>query len=223
MVVEDARRLRQILSNLLSNAVKFTAAGSIALSARTQTTDEGERLLISVSDSGIGIPEASREIIFDKFTQLDTSITRKYGGTGLGLSIARNLARTMGGDISVGSSPAGGANFVVTLPLVRSVVETASRAGRTATLHTFADLCVLVVEPNPIRQGALRSLLERRVDTLSFTPTLRGARDDLESGAPHVVIASFPKNDEPLHDAVCRDLTELARACNVLALIWLLQ
>jgi hypothetical protein len=101
----------------------------------------------------------------------------------------------------------------VTLPLVRSVTETAARAGRTATLPTLTDLRVLVVEANPIRQGAVRSLLERRVDTLSFKPTLRDARDDLERGAPQVVIASFPKNDQPLHDVVCRDLTELARAC----------
>ena len=213
MIVEDARRLRQILSNLLSNAVKFTPAGSIVLSARVRATSDGEQLLLCVSDTGIGVPEESHEMIFEKFTQLDTSVTRKYAGTGLGLSIARSLARTMGGDVAIALNPAAGCDFLVTLPLRCVLAGEMSSPDARETAHHLIDLRVVIVESNPITQGGLRSLLERRVDSVSFSPTVGQAIEDITSTPTHVVIASFPKGGQPPSEGLDRDMAELARAC----------
>ncbi|MFQ5793225.1 MAG: hybrid sensor histidine kinase/response regulator, partial [Acidobacteriota bacterium] len=113
MLFTDQDKLKQIVMNLLSNALKFTEEGTISVTAKRQ---DGE-LAITVTDSGIGIPEDARELIFEEFRQLDSSPTRKYSGTGLGLSISRHLARLLGGDISLQSAVGIGSTFTVTLPL----------------------------------------------------------------------------------------------------------
>lgn len=109
----DQDKLRQIVLNLLSNAAKFTHAGKISLSVR----QEGENLCISVADTGIGISAEALPHIFKEFEQADPTTTRKYGGTGLGLTISRNLARLLGGDISVQSEPGQGSIFTVRIPM----------------------------------------------------------------------------------------------------------
>ncbi len=113
IVHSDQDKIRQIVLNLLSNAAKFTHAGSIRLAARR----EGENLHISVSDTGIGISAEALPRIFKEFQQADTSTTRQYGGTGLGLSISRNLARLLGGDITVESEPGKGSTFTLVIPM----------------------------------------------------------------------------------------------------------
>ena len=110
----DPQRLGQILRNLLSNALKFTEKGRVSLTARALP---GQRISFTVRDSGIGIPPAQQSIIFEAFRQADGSTHRKYGGTGLGLSISRDLARLLGGDISVESQPGQGSSFTLELPL----------------------------------------------------------------------------------------------------------
>ncbi|RKH53306.1 GAF domain-containing protein, partial [Corallococcus sp. AB050B] len=110
----DPRRLGQVLKNLLANAFKFTEAGEVAL---TVATEGPGRLVFRVRDSGIGIPSELQGPIFEAFRQADGSTHRKYGGTGLGLSISRDLARLMGGDVTVSSAPGEGSTFTVTLPL----------------------------------------------------------------------------------------------------------
>jgi signal transduction histidine kinase len=114
----DAHRLRQVLSNLLGNAIKFTASGAISISvACEEDTAKSMRVRFEVTDTGIGIDEATQLVIFDAFTQADASTTRRYGGTGLGLTIARRLCRAMGGDISVQSRPGAGSTFRFTVAL----------------------------------------------------------------------------------------------------------
>jgi signal transduction histidine kinase len=108
----DRDKVKQILMNLLSNAVKFTHAGTIALTARSHKGT----IAITVADTGIGIPEAALEHIFEEFRQVDSSTTREYGGTGLGLAISRQFARLMGGDITVQSTVGVGSTFTLTLP-----------------------------------------------------------------------------------------------------------
>jgi len=110
----DRQRLEQILKNLLSNAFKFTAEGKVDL--RIEPRD-GERLALTVTDTGIGISPEQQLAIFDAFRQADGSISRKYGGTGLGLSISRELARLLGGAISLVSETGAGSSFTVTIPL----------------------------------------------------------------------------------------------------------
>lgn len=109
----DQDKLKQILMNLLSNAVKFTEHGKITVSARR----EGDDVAIAVTDSGIGIPEDARHLIFEEFRQVDSSSTRRHGGTGLGLSISRHFARLLRGDITVVSQLGRGSTFTVTIPL----------------------------------------------------------------------------------------------------------
>ncbi|NOK37411.1 response regulator [Corallococcus exercitus] len=110
----DPQRLGQVLKNLLANAFKFTESGEVAL---TIATADPARVTFSVRDSGIGIPRELHCLIFEAFRQADGSTHRKYGGTGLGLSISRDLARLMGGDVTVKSAPGEGSTFTVTLPL----------------------------------------------------------------------------------------------------------
>ncbi len=114
----DVTRLRQILVNLLSNAVRFTSKGDVSISV-TRAEDEGGShfVLFSVWDTGIGIPPDKIDRLFQSFSQVDASTTRKYGGTGLGLAISRKLAEMMGGNIWVESEEGEGSGFHVALPL----------------------------------------------------------------------------------------------------------
>ncbi len=112
----DPTRLRQIIVNLLGNALKFTSEGEVLLSLRVQAaTPDTVELLFSVQDTGIGISVAARDRLFQSFTQVDSSTTRKYGGTGLGLAISKRLAELMGGRMWVESEPGRGSVFSFTI------------------------------------------------------------------------------------------------------------
>jgi len=138
-LLTDEMRCGQILKNLLSNAIKFTEKGEVAL--RVSANETGDTLAFSVRDSGIGIGEHQREIIFEAFRQADGSTHRKYGGTGLGLSIARDLARLLGGDITVQSTPGQGSVFTLTLP-------------RESVPHEAAPASLVPLASAPLRPAA---------------------------------------------------------------------
>ncbi len=118
-VETDVRRAQQVLKNLLSNALKFTERGGVTLRASL----EGEALRVEVRDTGIGIAPEQHEAVFEAFRQADGTTNRKYGGTGLGLSISRDLARLLGGELSLESQPGRGSTFVLTLPRVYRAPE----------------------------------------------------------------------------------------------------
>lgn len=124
--IGDPVRFRQILTNLCSNAIKFTQHGTIYLRARSDKAAEpGMRNLhIEVEDTGVGIPADKQGLIFQKFTQADSSISRRYGGTGLGLAITKTIVELMGGTIGVSSEAGRGAKFTVVIPFA-----TASKAN----------------------------------------------------------------------------------------------
>ncbi len=112
----DGDKLAQILKNFMANAIKFTAQGKITLRVEQDESDKRWPLRISVTDTGIGIPQDKHALIFDAFQQADGSTSRRYGGTGLGLSISRNLAALLGGRIMVDSQSGQGASFTLMLP-----------------------------------------------------------------------------------------------------------
>lgn len=109
----DRERVEQILLNLLSNAVKFTAAGG---TVRVTVTEEADKICFCVQDTGVGIPPDKLEAVFEAFFQVEASRSRSYGGTGLGLAISRQLARAMGGDLTVKSALGEGSTFALSLP-----------------------------------------------------------------------------------------------------------
>ena len=119
-IIGDPNRTRQVVNNLLSNAIKFTNFGSIKLSADIAINRSNQRknLVISVSDTGIGMSDAAQSRVFNPFTQADSSTTRKYGGTGLGLSICKDLASLLGGNIHLTSEEGVGTVISMTIPLV---------------------------------------------------------------------------------------------------------
>jgi CheY-like chemotaxis protein/HPt (histidine-containing phosphotransfer) domain-containing protein/anti-sigma regulatory factor (Ser/Thr protein kinase) len=112
----DAVELRQVLVNLLGNAVKFTERGSVRITVRcTGETGRPARIQVAISDTGIGIPADKIGDLFEPFTQVDSSSTRRYGGTGLGLAISRRLAKALGGDVEVTSELGKGSTFTLTI------------------------------------------------------------------------------------------------------------
>lgn len=125
LLIGDEGRLRQIVSNLLNNAVKFTERGSVHVTARCLEELDGGELMIefAVQDTGIGIPEEKRDMLFKSFSQLDSSTTRKYGGTGLGLAICKNMAELLGGSIRLDPDYSAGARFVFTIKARAGALE----------------------------------------------------------------------------------------------------
>jgi len=166
----DLTKFRQALFNLLSNAAKFTSDGTITLTARRERRGEDEWIVLSVTDTGIGIREEKLEKVFEEFAQADDSTTRDYGGTGLGLAISRRFCRMMGGDITVMSEPGAGAIFTIELPTkvdAMQAVKTAIEAE-----HAEKSLSepappvppsarpILIVDDDPHSRDLLRKTLE---------------------------------------------------------------
>lgn len=151
----DGKRIQQVIFNLVSNALKFTESGEVSLLMDWKKKDEKDTLLIQVHDTGIGIPDNFHKHLFDKFSQADTSISRKFGGTGLGLAITKHLINMMGGNISFVSKPNQGSSFFISLPLLEAQKTSAVQLGTHSVIPEDADLRgvrILVVEDHPINQ-----------------------------------------------------------------------
>ncbi len=161
----DSSRLRQVVINLLGNAIKFTQQGHVALRL---TAHADQEFMIQVIDTGPGIELDKQKTIFEKFTQGDASVTRKYGGTGLGLAITQQLVTLMGGTIGLESVPGKGSTFWVKLPLQPADAEGASLLEEVraipATTHErvpVAQARILLVEDYPINQVFAEKLLQK--------------------------------------------------------------
>lgn len=154
----DPHRIQQILLNLLGNAIKFTSKGYVHLSVKKM----GSNVCIVIEDSGIGIPSESVEQIFAPFSQADASVTRRFGGTGLGTTISLQLARLMGGEISVESEAGKGSRFTLVLPLPECNEEEAPIILPATTKDTSSELSILVADD--VKQNT--DLLELRLSRL---------------------------------------------------------
>uniref|UniRef100_B0T8X9 Sensory/regulatory protein RpfC n=1 Tax=Caulobacter sp. (strain K31) TaxID=366602 RepID=B0T8X9_CAUSK len=168
----DSIRIRQVLGNLLSNAMKFTGQGEIV--ARIEVADppageQASRLTLEVQDTGVGFDPDLATMLFQRFSQADTTITRRFGGTGLGLSISKTLVEMMGGQISAQSEPGRGSLFRVVIPLARTVSLADYDAPRGDLLPatpscapSFDDrggLRVLLAEDHPVNRKVVQLIL----------------------------------------------------------------
>jgi CheY-like chemotaxis protein len=185
----DAARVAQIVRNLVGNALKFTAAGFVRVRARREAANEGgDRLLVEVEDSGIGIPVEAQQRIFEPFVQQDGSISRAFGGSGLGLAISSRFAALLHGSLDVESRAGEGSTFRLRLPMVESsgplpfdalatgcIVRQASatdargaarsRAGSQTTACAARVLVVDDTEPNRRLAARMLELMGHRVST----------------------------------------------------------
>ncbi len=163
-VLGDPGRLRQILTNLAGNAVKFTPSGHVMLEIElVSQTDDDILVRLAVTDTGIGIPAEKLAAIFEKFTQVDASMARRFGGTGLGLAISRQLADLMGGHLLVESREGHGSTFWLETPLrVSHESETHAPVPTLSARPVVAPtgLRVLVAEDNAVNQKVARKMLE---------------------------------------------------------------
>ncbi len=160
----DLTKVRQALFNLLSNAAKFTEGGTITLSAKRELEADGDWILLSVSDTGIGIPADKLDHVFEEFTQADDSTTRNYGGTGLGLPISRRFCQMMDGDITVASQLGHGSTFTIKLP---AEVKAATVAKTAVVLEAKKQIPlpegsrpILIIDDEPHARELLMRTLE---------------------------------------------------------------
>jgi two-component system sensor histidine kinase/response regulator len=187
-VFGDKGRIRQVLTNLTNNAIKFTEKGHVLIDVETEELSEDEvSVRISVEDSGLGIASGKLESLFDKFTQADTSTTRRYGGTGLGLAISKQLVKLMGGTISVKSRVGVGSTFWFTLRLPLQKEPPL----RTAPRVDLARVRVLIVDDNSVNrlvlQEQLRGWKMRIGSCVSGGEALRALRDASVADNPYQI------------------------------------
>ncbi|MCV6637527.1 response regulator [Candidatus Albibeggiatoa sp. nov. NOAA] len=160
-ITGDAGRIRQILTNLIGNAIKFTEQGHVLVDVECLTeVDEIAYMNFQIQDTGIGIAEDKLATIFDKFTQADTSTTRRFGGTGLGLAISHQLVKMMGGEIQVTSQERIGSTFTFQLPLPSATLPADYHTPPPVPLDILHDTHVLVVDDNTINLKVLTEQLE---------------------------------------------------------------
>jgi signal transduction histidine kinase/CheY-like chemotaxis protein len=170
--IGDPGRIRQVLTNLVGNAIKFTEKGHVLINVECENkTDTTAKLRLSIEDTGIGISEDKSHYIFEKFTQTDTSTTRRYGGTGLGLAISKQLVELMGGTIGVTSRPSEGSTFWFTLPLSLDTQDIAPLLPQS----DLEGVHVLIVDDNKINCRVLHEQLSIWGMRSSAYPTGREA------------------------------------------------
>ena len=190
----DRMRLEQILKNLLSNAFKFTESGGVRLAIARAGAD---RLALAVTDTGIGISREQQEDIFEAFRQADGTISRRYGGTGLGLSISRELARLLGGAITLESMPGEGATFTVTVPISYHPASVAPRDQR---------------EPSPSEAAVATSSAAPKTKRAPSLGTPEDDRDALTDARRLLLVVE----DDEAFAAIVRDLSrEMGFQCIV--------
>lgn len=160
----DPLRIKQIINNFLSNAFKFTEYGSITLHVGQETRAENDLVVITVTDTGIGINEEKLSELFQDYQQADAATSRNYGGTGLGLSISKKMAELMGGEVGASSNPGQGSSFYFRFPLVAAEAPTVDLEPEQDAIGTNPEmhqLRVLVAEDNPVNQMVIKGYLKR--------------------------------------------------------------
>ena len=176
-----------MLLNLIGNALKFTESGSVMARASASRSGESEMLRFEVADTGIGIPLEKQAQIFEAFSQVDGSITRRFGGTGLGLTICARLVERMGGSIQVNSSPERGSTFSFTVRAEQRegvILPDPVKPPRA----TAAPLRILVAEDNRVNQAVVSRMLERAGHTVAIAADGQQAVEMHSSGSFDLIL-----------------------------------
>lgn len=166
MISADLGRIQQILRNLINNAIKFTDEGGITVRLKTTASSVSPTLYIAVEDTGIGIPKDKLEKVFEKFTQADASVTRKFGGTGLGLTISKQLVELMDGEIGVDSYERHGSTFWFSVPLIipnenTKAVNLYDENDDDTSSSISTEISILAVDDHPVNQVFIQKVLKK--------------------------------------------------------------
>jgi signal transduction histidine kinase/DNA-binding response OmpR family regulator len=185
----DGGRIRQIVTNLVGNAIKFTANGHVLITVNCESQDvEKARIRVSVEDTGPGIPAEKVDRLFERFSQVDTSTTRKYGGTGLGLAISKQLVHLMEGEVGVTSEVDKGSTFWFALPLSLD----AHPHAEPVPVDDLRGLRVLIVDDNDVNRRVLHEQItswEMRNGSFAEAPqALEALREAKAAGDPYQVV-----------------------------------
>ena len=224
--IGDAGRIRQVVTNLVGNAVKFTPSGYVLTAVKAESQNgEKVQLRVSVEDTGVGIPADKLHTLFEEFSQVDGSITRKFGGTGLGLAISKQLVKLMGGEVGVVSEVGKGSTFWFTLPMQLD----AQPHTEPVPMADLRGLRVLVVDDNEVNRRMLHEQITswemRNGSHAEATQVVQALRDALAAGDPYQValldyqmpdmdgatLAAAIKADPQLRDMVLIMLTSVGQ------------
>jgi PAS domain S-box-containing protein len=201
--IGDVTRVRQILVNLLANAVRFTAQGDVSIAVTRAQSEAGEAfVLFSVRDTGIGIPADKIDKLFQSFSQVDTSTTRKYGGTGLGLAISRKLTELMGGNIWVESDEGRGSTFQVAIPLQEA------KGPKALVPNAILKDKTLIVA---VRHPGVRAMIESLVTAWGMVPVAAGTGAEVMQKLRAGVAFHGAVIDDELPDQSGRELVQEIR------------
>ena len=223
-IIGDHARLRQVLSNFISNAIKFTDQGQVSVSMKREANPTEDNLRIEVRDTGIGIARDSLAKLFQRFSQVDTSSTRRFGGTGLGLVICKQLIELMGGTIGVDSTEGKGSCFWVTLPIVVSndlpPQNTPDRSDASPANSKPEYLKILAAEDNFVNQKVLQSMVESLGHQITIVGNGHEALEIIESQDFDIVLMDIQM---PIMDGISatkaiRSLSSAASSIIVVAL-----
>ena len=192
-VTGDPLRLRQIVANLLSNAIKFTEKGWVSVRQSVSAEADGKlTMVLDVADTGAGIPAEKVPLIFEKFTQADSSISRKYGGTGLGLAITKRLVELQGGQIRVESRVGRGSTFTVEIPFETAPAGEPTvepRPEQRTAVPDSKQARLLLVEDNAVNQRVVLAMLRKKNYAIDVANNGQEALDKLERATePYNVI-----------------------------------
>jgi two-component system sensor histidine kinase/response regulator len=218
----DPGRLRQVLVNLIGNAIKFTERGEVAVEvAAVSETSTHATLRFAVHDTGIGTPPENRDALFETFTQVDASTTRRFGGTGLGLSISKRLVELMSGSIGVESDEGVGSTFWFTATFGKQ--ETATAGPHSDTPLDVADTRILAVDDNATNRKVLAALLEswrcRHMEVEGARSALEALRQAKREGDPFRIVVldmMMPEMDGETLGVTIKADPELADAALVM-------
>jgi len=207
MWIGDSVRVGQVMLNLISNALKFTAQGKLTLSLSLQQQASSDSIVIEVADTGIGMDKNAIDKLFSRFSQADSSITRKYGGTGLGLSITQSLVHLMKGQISVDSEINKGTTIRVILPLKKAQAA-AGDLRVTPTPESRLNLTgkhILIAEDNAINQAIIEAILEPLNPTLTIVANGEEAVQSAFAKRPDLILMDIQM---PVKDGVtaCQEI-----------------